>query len=266
MLTHPNTISIYDYGRTPDGVFYYAMEYLEGLNLEQLVRTEGRLPPSRVLHILRQVCGSLGEAHAAGLIHRDVKPANIFLCCRGGSPDVIKVLDFGLVKDVRHTQDATLSTTAAIAGTPLYLSPEAIAAPDKIDARSDLYALGAVGYYLLTGLPVFEADTVVEICGHHLHTTPVRPSIRVGASFPEDLEDALLCCLEKDPTARPPDALALAERLEVCAQGHPWTQARARQWWEERSTQSRPWAPGLDHATTDIVSRRTMQVDLARRG
>jgi serine/threonine-protein kinase len=266
MLTHPNTISIFDYGRTPDGVFYYAMEYLEGLNLEQLVRAEGRLPPARVLHILRQICGSLGEAHEAGLIHRDVKPANVFLCCRGGSPDVIKVLDFGLVKDLHHAQDASLSTTMAIAGTPLYLSPEAIAAPDKIDARSDLYALGAVGYYLLTGRPLFEADTVVEICGHHLHTAPVRPSVRVGTAFPEGLEDALLCCLEKEPSARFPGALALAERLEACAQQLPWTQARARQWWEEHGTRSRPWATGLDNATTDLVSRRTMEVDLARRG
>ena len=266
MLTHPNTISIYDYGRTPDGVFYYAMEYLEGLNLEQLVRAEGRLAPARVVHILRQICGSLGEAHAAGLIHRDVKPANVFLCCRGGSPDVIKVLDFGLVKDLSRTHDASLSTTTAIAGTPLYLSPEAIAAPDKVDARSDLYALGAVGYYLLTGLPVFEADTVVEICGHHLHTAPVRPSVRVGSTFPEELEDTLLCCLEKEPSARPPDALALAERLEAISQQLPWTHAQARQWWEERGTRSCPRATGLDNATTDLVSRRTMEVDLLQRG
>lgn len=266
MLTHPNTISIYDYGRTPDGVFYYAMEYLQGLNLEQLVTSEGPLPPGRVLHVLRQICGSLAEAHAAGLIHRDIKPANLFLSYRGGIPDVVKVLDFGLVKDMHPAQDATLSTTAAIAGTPLYLSPEAIAAPQKVDARSDLYAVGAVGYYLLTGLPVFEADTVVEICGHHLHTPPVRPSERIGKPLPGDLEDCLLSCLQKDPSARPPDALVLAERLEACRDAGTWTEARARQWWEERMTRSRPWTPGLEVAATGVVGRRTVEVDLAGRG
>jgi eukaryotic-like serine/threonine-protein kinase len=266
MLTHPNTISIYDYGRTHDGVFYYAMEYLEGLNLEQLVRADGPLPPGRVIHLLRQVCGSLGEAHSTGLIHRDVKPANIFLCCRGGSPDVIKVLDFGLVKDQRQGQEATLSATAAVAGTPLYMSPEAIAAPSQVDARSDLYAVGAVGYFLLTGLPVFASDTVVEICAQHLHTAPVRPSERAGRPFPTDLEDILLRCLEKDPARRFPDALALSESLEASQHAKDWSEAQARQWWEQRAALSRPWNAPLSDVPTENASRRTVGVDLARRG
>ncbi|MBN1612691.1 MAG: serine/threonine protein kinase [Polyangiaceae bacterium] len=265
MLTHPNTISIYDYGRTHDGVFYYAMEYLEGLNLEQLVRVDGPLPPGRVIHVLRQVCGSLGEAHSAGLIHRDIKPANVFLCCRGGSPDVIKVLDFGLVKDKRPGQDATLSATAAVAGTPLYMSPEAICAPNQVDARSDLYALGAVGYFLLTGLPLFAADTVVEICAQHLHTIPVRPSERAGRPLPTDLEDVLLRCLEKDPARRFPDALALSESLEALQHANDWSEAEARQWWEQRATLSRPRAQPLQNMPTENASRRTVGVDLARR-
>jgi hypothetical protein len=266
MLTHPNTISIYDYGRTNDGVFYYAMEYLEGLNLEQLVRVDGPLPPGRVIHVLRQVCGSLSEAHSAGLIHRDIKPANIFLCCRGGSPDVIKVLDFGLVKDKRRGQNATLSATAAVAGTPLYMSPEAICAPDQVDARSDLYALGAVGYFLLTGLPLFASDTVVEICAQHLHSIPVRPSERAGRPLPTDLEDILLRCLEKDPARRFPDALALSESLEASTNSNDWSEAEARQWWEGRATLSRPWAPAPRDMPTANVGHGTVDVDLTLRG
>lgn len=174
ILTHPNTVAVYDYGHTPDGVFYYAMEFLDGVNLQDLVREEGRQPPNRVVHILRQMCGALAEAHSIGLIHRDVKPANVILCERGGIPDVAKVLDFGLVRDLQTAGEVGLTGEVAIAGTPLYLSPEAINAPERVDARSDLYAVGAVGYYLLTGHPVFEARTIVEICGHHLHTVPRR--------------------------------------------------------------------------------------------
>src|SRR5262249_20294471 len=147
-LSHPNTISIFDYGRTPDGVFFYAMEYLEGLNLEELVREFGPQGPARVAHILRQVAGSLAEAHREGLIHRDVKPPNILLCERGGQADVAKVVDFGLARDLDRAS-TSLTHADAITGTPLYLAPEAITAPESVDARADLYALGAVAYYLL---------------------------------------------------------------------------------------------------------------------
>ena len=177
-LTHPNTVSIFDYGRTPLGVFYYAMELLDGLNLAQLVGRDGPLPAGRVVRILTQVCGALAEAHGVGLIHRDIKPANIILSERGGVADVATVVDFGLVKkidpgDADRTQAVTASNV--VTGTTLYLAPEVIAGGRAVTARSDLYAVGAVGYYLLTGLPVFEAETIVEIFAHHLHTPPVPP-------------------------------------------------------------------------------------------
>ena len=157
-LNHPNTVAIYDYGRTPEGVFYYAMEYLDGIDLQTLVERYGPQPVPRVIHILLQVCGSLYEAHSLGLVHRDIKPANIMLNRRGGEPDVVKVLDFGLVKAVDDQKQAGLTQQASLTGTPLYMSPEAIQLPNSVDARSDLYAVGAVGYFLLTGHPVFEAD------------------------------------------------------------------------------------------------------------
>ena len=180
-LSHPSTVVIFDYGRTPEGVFYYAMEYLDGLDLERLVRVDGPQPAGRIIHILAQVCGALAEAHDAGLIHRDVKPANIILTERGGMPDIPKVVDFGLVKQFATLGSADTATTVVgvtaantIVGTPLYLSPEAITGRD-LDGRSDLYALGAVGYYLLTGEPVFSATSIVEVSAHHLHSVPVPP-------------------------------------------------------------------------------------------
>ena len=179
-LSHPNTVAIYDYGRTPDGVFYYAMEYLDGINLEELVRDHGRQPPGRVVAILDQVCGALSEAHARGLVHRDIKPANIILTERGGEPDVAKVVDFGLVKPLAsENATAAMSMPGVLTGTPHYMSPESMTMPEEADPRSDLYALGAVGYFLLTGQPVFEGGTVVDVLSHHLHTEPVPPSQRV---------------------------------------------------------------------------------------
>jgi hypothetical protein len=231
-LSHPNTIAIYDYGRTPDGIFYYAMEYLEGANLEELVGEHGPQPPARVVHILRQICGSLGEAHGVGLIHRDIKPANLVLCERGGVGDVIKVLDFGLVKKVDSASNLGVTSDNVLTGTPLYLSPEAIMAPEKVDARSDLYAVGCVGYFLLTGEHVFAGKTLVEICSHHLHSKPVRPSKRAQRDIPRDVEDAILWCLAKEPADRPPSARALDDRLAECGCAGEWSDAEARRWWE----------------------------------
>lgn len=255
ILTHPNTIAIYDYGRTPDGIFYYAMEYLEGLDLERLVRHHGRQDPRRVVHVVRQVCGSLAEAHAAGLIHRDVKPANVVLCERGGARDVAKVLDFGLVRDVHASSDVGLTGDHAVAGTPLYLSPEAIRAPEAVDARGDLYALGAVTYYLLTGRPVFEGSTVVEVCGQHLHAEPEPPSRRAGLAFDPALEACVMDCLRKDPAARPQSAAALEARLAECDVG-PWTAADAREWWD-RHAPAGPVssAPSSEVLTVDVSAR-----------
>ena len=227
-LSHPNTVTVFDYGRTHDGVFYYAMEYLQGLGLDQLVAADGPQPPGRTAHILRQVLEALAEAHGVGLVHRDVKPANIILCERGGLSDVAKVVDFGLVKDLDAdggtTQDATL------VGTPLYLAPEAIRSP-VADARADLYSVGAVAYFLLTGRHVFEGRTVIEICGHHLHTPPVPPSERLGRAVPAALEAWVLACLEKDPARRPATAAEAAARLERCGLAGEWSPAEARSWW-----------------------------------
>ena len=170
-LTHPNTVAIYDYGHTPDGIFYYAMEYLDGMDLEELVELDGAQDPARVVHVLRQVCGALAEAHGVGLVHRDIKPANILLCERGGIPDTAKVVDFGLVKQLSTSGVGPgVSTVNNIMGTPLYLSPEAITSPEKVDARSDLYALGAVAYYLVTGKAVFEGRDA----GRGLRTTSAQ--------------------------------------------------------------------------------------------
>jgi serine/threonine protein kinase len=216
-LRHPNTVSVYDYGRAPDGTPYYAMELLEGETLQQLVEREGPQGPQRVIHILLQVCAALGDAHRANLIHRDVKPDNVFLCRQGGLTDVVKLLDFGLVKRIGGAAGAGITKADTIVGTPLYMSPESILAPETVDARSDLYALGAVGYFLLTGTPVFRGNGVVEVCGHHLHTTPERPSVRSGRRIPPALERLLMDCLAKDPAQRPHSAEELACRLRACS-------------------------------------------------
>ena len=227
-LSHPNTVTVFDYGRTPEGVFYYAMEYLEGLGLDQLVAADGPQPPARVVHILRQVLEALAEAHGVGLVHRDVKPGNIILCERGGLSDVAKVVDFGLVKDLEA--DAGASHDASLVGTPLYLAPEAIRSP-VADARADLYSVGAVAYFLLTGRHVFEGRTIIEICGHHLHTAPTPPSERLGRPLPAGLEAWVLACLEKDPARRPASASEAAARLERCGLAGEWTPDEARAWW-----------------------------------
>ena len=237
MLTHPNTITVFDYGRTTDGVFYYAMELLEGASLEEIVEVDGPQPEERVIHLLEQAAASLAEAHAAGLIHRDVKPGNVLVVDRGGISDLVKVLDFGLVKDVgvgasgEAMTEPALSVANTITGTPLYIAPEAITAPESVDARADIYALGAVGYWLLTGEQVFSARSVVEVLGHHLHSEPIAPSRRLGAPVAADLEATLLACLAKRPEDRPSSANELRERLRACASAGRWTNDRAARWW-----------------------------------
>ena len=232
MLTHPNTIAIYDFGRTPEGSFYYAMEYVDGLTLETLVDRDGPQDPARVAHILAQLTGALAEAHGAGLVHRDVKPANTMLCERGGAADVVKVLDFGLTKDLRGCGDATQSDVQRIVGTPLYMSPEALIDPETVGPRSDLYAVGAVGYFLLTGVPPFSGQSLVEVCAQHLHNTPVPPSKCLGSPIPRRLEALILACLAKSPEKRPASAAALQKALLPLAAG--WTPERAAAWWGRR--------------------------------
>jgi hypothetical protein len=240
-LNSPNTIAIYDYGRTPQGVFYYVMEYIDGFSLEDLVAKFGPLPAGRVLHLAKQICAALAEAHSIGLIHRDIKPANIALCERAGVHDVVKVLDFGLVKELGT--DSASTTTAALTGTPLYLSPEAITAPEKVDGRSDLYAVGAVAFWLLTGTHVFEGKTIVEVCSHHLHTQPESPSARLGSHVPADLEAVIARCLEKDPEKRYASAEALAHAFDACESIDDWGDALAADWWKnnrEEAVEARP--------------------------
>jgi eukaryotic-like serine/threonine-protein kinase len=264
-LTHPNTVAIFDYGRTPDGVFYYAMEYLEGLNLEDLVRLDGPQPAGRVVQVLRQVAGSLAEAHGIGLIHRDVKPANVILVPeRGGAPDVAKVVDFGLVKTLDRGGEGQMGLTQDdhIAGTPLYLSPEAITAPERVDARSDLYSLGCIGYYLLTGQRVFEGRNVVEVCSHHLHSAPTPPSERLGRPVPDSLSALLMACLEKEPERRPRSARELLLSLHACRDVPAWTEEEARAWWSRAEGRRRPpAAASLSSVGTMSILRRA---DVAR--
>jgi eukaryotic-like serine/threonine-protein kinase len=262
-LNNPHTVAIYDYGRTPEGVFYYAMEYLDGIDLQALVERYGPQPVPRVIHILRQVCSSLYEAHSLGLVHRDIKPANIMLNRRGGEPDVAKVLDFGLVKAQDDDKRAGTTQQGSLTGTPLYMSPEAIELPNSVDARSDLYAVGAVGYFLLTGLPVFDASSVVDLCQKHLTTPPVPPSERVRTTFPAELESALMACLEKSRAKRPQTARDLAQLIARSTEATQWSIEDSDAWWgrHERGQASvaRPMATSDSPTATD---GRDVTIDL----
>ncbi|MDQ5858742.1 MAG: CHASE domain-containing protein [Acidobacteriota bacterium] len=245
-LTHPSTIAIYDYGRTTEGVFYYAMELLHGINLLQLVDLDGPLPPARVVHLLRQACGALTEAHAAGLIHRDIKPANLMLCVYGGIPDFVKVLDFGLVKDVGavervpeaagmgDTDDAALSQDGSLLGTPLYMAPEGMSDPSQVDARADIFALGAVGYFLLTGKSPFPGRTAIEVFRMERQGPPPPLSQEAPNPVPAALEEVLGRCLAFRRDDRPGSAEALDAMLDACAVRPPWRTEDARAWWRDR--------------------------------
>jgi serine/threonine-protein kinase len=244
-------VTVFDYGQTTEGVFYYAMELLEGASLQEIVEVDGPQPVERVIHLLEQVAGSLAEAHGAGLIHRDIKPGNILVVDRGGIPDLVKVVDFGLVKDVRGSAaaDATLTTADSITGTPHYMAPETISAPDTVDARTDIYALGAVGYWLLTGTHVFRGKTVMEVLAHHLHSAPEKPSARLGVPLDRDLEQVVLGCLSKRPDDRPASAHALREQLRACDAARRWTNDRAAEWWTLHRRQLRS-----AHSTPDSTA------------
>jgi tRNA A-37 threonylcarbamoyl transferase component Bud32 len=253
-LTHPNTIEIFDYGRTPEGVFYYAMEYLDGFTLQTLVTLAGPVPPARVASILTQACGSLHEAHALGLLHRDIKPSNIMLTIRGGVYDTVKILDFGLVMELAGGVD---DESDVIAGTPMYLAPEAILSSDAATLQADLYALGAVGYYLLTGTTLFDNGSVTEILSRHLNEHPEFPSRRLGRELPQDLEYVIMACLAKDPAERPESAARLAEMLAACDCGS-WSQHDARLWWQEFGEAARNTISSDE--TRDTLARSDLQV------
>ena len=248
-LRSPHTIQLYDFGITRDRRLYYVMELLEGTDLEALVARYGPQPPARVAYILRQACRSLAEAHARGLVHRDIKPANLHLGRIGLEYDFVKVLDFGLVKhDSRWLRDdVRLTAPESMSGTPAYMAPE-MAAGEPVDGRADLYGLGCVGYLLLTGSLVFQAENALQLVLKHMQTEPVAPSVRLGASLPEALERAILRCLAKAPDARPADADTLAEALTF-AGADDWTQSDARRWWETTFTPTPDTEPSAVLAT-----------------
>ncbi len=228
-LTHPNTIAIYDYGHTPDHRFYYAMEYIPGLTLEACVSEYGGQSEARTIFIMSQVCSALAEAHQAGIIHRDIKPGNVMICERGGKSDVVKVLDFGLVW--RIGSERTLKSSEQ-RGTPLFMSPEALQNPDSQDARSDIYQLGLLMYYFLTGSPAFSADSLQALQAAHLHQPAEPPSKRAGRFITPNFEALILRCLEKDPELRPRDAVELMAELECFNVHGLWGQEQARRWWQ----------------------------------
>jgi serine/threonine-protein kinase len=231
-LRHPNTIQIYDYGRTADGEPYYVMEFLDGVNLAQLVAHSGPVPAARVIHALRQVCAALREAHLNGLVHRDIKPENVMLCQRG-EDDIVKVLDFGLVKNIQRPETRDITKQVKILGTPVYMAPERIRNPGDVDARADLYAVGAVGFFMLTGRRVFEGEGDLEVTHQILHAPAPRPSERTDNPVPEALDALIARCLEKDRAARPQNAEELIEALGALAAVQPWTQREATLWWRD---------------------------------
>jgi len=257
-LKHPNTVTIYDYGRSEDGTFYYAMELLQGVTLGEIMQVDGRIPEPRVIHVLRQCAMALDEAHTMGLVHRDVKPNNIMLTQQGGAHDVTKVLDFGLVKNVGSAVDASKTMSEAIKGTPPFMSPEQIFEPRSIDARSDLYALGAVGYYLLTGCFVFDGDNVMQICMQHLNEAPQPPSLVAGRDLNSDLECLILQCLEKKRDDRPASGAEISERLQALPIER-WSQEHAARWWDWSGKQ----IVARREEETEIGDLGTVRVELA---
>jgi serine/threonine-protein kinase len=232
-LRSAHTVDLYDFGVTEDGTLYLVMEFLDGMDLESLVRQHGPMPAPRVIHVLRQVCDSLEEAHATGLVHRDIKPANIHLGRVGCRQDFVKVLDFGLVKTVAADTAQSLATNeGVIMGTPAYMAPE-MALGDNVDARTDLYALGCVAYYLLTGQQVFTGDTVLKVITQHLQASPVPPSERTEVPIPPALEHLVLACLAKKPEDRPQNARRLAQSLDTVDE-MTWDEQQAVRWWNQR--------------------------------
>jgi eukaryotic-like serine/threonine-protein kinase len=233
-LSHWNTVLIFDYGRHDDGTFYYAMEYLPGLSLDILVRQHGPMPPARVIYLLRQACDALHEAHEAGLVHRDIKPANLVAAHRGGHYDVTKILDFGLVKSLQTGDGIQLSREDTVAGSPLYIAPEQVVHSQPPDRRADVYSLGAVAYYLLTGQPPFTGETPMEVMIAHTRD-PVVPPSEVHPGIPGDLEEVVLRCLAKRPVDRYPDTPSLAAALAACVDATGWSPEQAAAWWQAHS-------------------------------
>ena len=233
-LRSPHTVTLFDFGVTDDGSFYYVMELLDGMDADALIKRFGPIPSERVVHILRQMCHSLSEAESCGLVHRDIKPANIFLCRYGEDHDFVKVLDFGITKATHNASAETqtnLTVVNVVHGTPAFIAPEQALGGADVDARADIYSTGCVAYWLLTGQQVFTADTAVGLLLAHAQTPPEPPSSRTEIPIPAELEALILCCLAKDRDQRPSSARDLLRRLDAVAFPQPWTEERARQWW-----------------------------------
>jgi serine/threonine-protein kinase len=256
-LKSPHTVQLYDFGATEDGRLYYVMELLDGLDLDTLIRRYGPLPPERVVHILRQVCSSLQDAHVNGLVHRDIKPANVVVSRAGTTFDFVKVLDFGLVKldTAGKAEDGTAILTAegSTSGTPAFMAPETVLGVADTDHRVDLYALGCVGYWMLSGKLIFEGRSAVEVMFHHAHTPAPRPSTRSELPIPAPLENLVMECLEKDPARRPASAEAVSTRLDGIALESEWTVERAERWWAM-------------HRPVPVDARRVAEVLLSQEG
>jgi len=248
-LSSEHSVRLFDFGATDDGSFYYVMELLSGRDLETLVREFGPLPPERAMFLLQQVCHSLAEAHERGLVHRDVKPANIFLCRMGRDFDFVKVLDFGLVQtrktDPATAVTATLTTAQTLIGTPAYMAPEVILGRDDVDRRADVYAIGCVAFYLLTGTRVFQDGTQMQALIDHVHAAPVAPSQRVPGGLPREVDELVLSCLRKEPADRPQDAGEVLSTIRSLNLARGWSNDHARTWWQARLPElSGPLGPG----------------------
>jgi serine/threonine-protein kinase len=231
-LRSPHTVALYDFGVSEEGALYYVMELLEGLDMDDLVGRDGPQPAGRVLSLILQACDSLEEAHDLGMVHRDIKPSNLFVCRLGKQVDFVKVLDFGLVKAVLNPQDKQLTLDGVTQGTPPFMAPEQVLGYPEVDSRSDIYALGCVAYFLLTGQFVFEEPTPIATALAHTQKRPVPPSERSELAVPASLERVVMACLEKHREDRPQSAAELARRLKACTDVPEWSRADALRWWE----------------------------------
>lgn len=257
-LTHPNTVQLFDFGRTPGGIFYYAMEYIDGVTLRDLVEVSGPLPPARALHLMKQAAGSLAEAHDLGMVHRDLKPDNMMVCVRGGIPDCVKVLDFGLVKNRSFDQRRFITHEHAMVGTPEYMAPEAFSGGADLTAASDVYGLGSILYFLLTGAPPHTAPTLMALVARVTTTEAVPLQSSPGLSISEDLSSLVMACLSRTIDSRPPSAREFLQALESLSDCQPWTSDEAKSFWID-------WGPKFEgHSLAKnepVLSEETAQID-----